>query len=194
MRVIGADLSLTSTGLALINNGHFEATANFKSKGKRGDGYPEWCRRIEAMSTDVTRKLNLWWVLEAVDLLVIESPSHGSTFGNPHERAGLWWDVYRWAFDKEIPVATVAPATRAKYLTGSGRSDKKVVLAHAIERYVQLDTPRITNDDIADAVGLADMGARWLGEPLVPDELMPAANMESMKGAKWPSKASAPTS
>ena len=187
MRIVGADLSLASSALALVEGGAFFKADNIKSTGSRGDGYPEYVRRINYVSDRVLTTLKWWWLQPGgIDLLVIESPSHSSKFGNPHERAGLWWDVYRWAFGLEIPIATVAPPTRAKYITGSGRSDKKVVLAHAIERYVGEGTPRITNDDIADAVGLADMGARWLGEPVVPDELMPAANLEAMGGAKWP--------
>lgn len=188
MRVVGADVSLTSTGLALIEDGAFFKADNIKSSGKRSDGYPEHIVRIQSVTSQVLETLKWWWLQPSgIDLLVIESPSHGSKFGNPHERAGVWWAVYGWAFDRQIPIATVAPPTRAKYITGSGRSDKKVVLAHAIERYVGESTPRITNDDIADAVGLADMGARWLGEPVVPDELMPAANLDAMEGAKWPS-------
>ena len=84
-----------------------------------------------------------------------------------------------------IAVATVAPSTRAKYITGDGRAKKDVVLAFAIEQYVRESGPRIVNDDVADATGLAAMGARHLGEPLevrsISDDQLAA-----MDGAKWP--------
>lgn len=187
--MVGADLSITSTALALINEGDVGMLFNYKTKGKRTDGYPEWCERINDVSYHVLAQLGRWKGLGAIDLLVIESPSHGSKFGNPHERAGLWWDVYRWAYGKSIPVVTVAPTTRAKYLTGDGRADKKTVLAAARATYGDALNIDIANDDEADAIGLGDMGARFLGEPLVPT--LPAKNLETMGVPAWPTSSTA---
>lgn len=179
--VAALDLSLTSTGMAYVQNGRLVEVGNVKSKGKKTDTYDDHLQRIIAVANQVVP-----WVLghDELDLVVIESPSFGSKFGNPHERSGLWWEVYK-GVRQVAPIATVAPPTRAKYITGSGRSDKEVVLAHAIHYYVRDDGPTIPNHDIADAVGLAAMGARWLGEPV---ELHPMdkANLEAMDGAKWP--------
>lgn len=182
MRVLGADLSLTSTGLAVAERGRLTGLENYKTKGKRGDGYPEFNARIDYLTGEVFDFLE---AAKPFDLAVIEAPSHGSKFGNPHERAGLWWNVYSMLAVKNVPIATVAPKTRAKYITGDGRSDKAVVLAHAIEAYVGNGTPRITNDDEADAAGLAAMGARHLGEPIELHDLH-ADNLKAMEAAKWP--------
>jgi Holliday junction resolvasome RuvABC endonuclease subunit len=182
MKVLGADLSLTSTGLAIAQKGRLAEVQNFKTSGKRGDGYPEFLARIGYLTGCVSEFLKATGHL---DLAVIEAPSHGSRFGNPHERAGLWWNVYDLLAQRGVPIATVAPKTRAKYITGSGNSGKDVVLAHAIEHYVTTGTARITNDDEADAAGLAAMGARRLGEPIELHD-MHKDNLAAMETAKWP--------
>lgn len=189
MRVVGADLSITSTAMALINDGDVGMLFNYKTKGKKTDGYPEWCARINDVSYHVLAQLGRWKGLGRIDLIVIESPSHGSKFGNPHERAALWWDVYRWAYGKNIPVVTVAPTTRAKYITGDGRADKKAVLAAARAHWETELNISIANDDEADAIGLGDMGARFLGEPLM--AIWPTKNLETMGVPAWPTSLSA---
>lgn len=184
MRVAGADLSITSTALALLDSGDVAQLFNFKTKGKRTDGYPEWAERINEVSKAVLARLDGWYLVGGLDLLVIEAPSHGSKFGNPHERAGLWWDVYRWAFARGVPVVTVAPTTRAKYITGSGKADKKQVLAAARGLYGAVLNIDIANDDEADAIGLGDMGARFLGEPLVP--VLTKPQLDAWEVPAWP--------
>lgn len=182
MRVIGLDLSLTSTGIALIENGRLTDVGNVKSKGRKTDTYADHLKRIDMIVDDVV----LFWYRENLpDLAVLESPSYGSRFGSAHERAGLWWATYAALSVAGIPIATVAPPTRAKYITGDGRAKKDVVLAHAIEAYVRDSGPRITNDDIADATGLAAMGARHLGEP-VEVRSISDGQLAAMDGAKWP--------
>lgn len=155
MATIGLDLSLTSTGLVLVEEGQILDVANIKSKGKRGATYDEWYARIERVHADTRRALQPWYDGHLIDVAVIEAPSHGSKFGNPHERAGLWWRVYSDLTFWGIPIKTLAPKSRAKYITGNGNADKAEVLAAARERWGHA---HIHNHDIADAVGLAMWG------------------------------------
>lgn len=157
MAVIGLDLSLTSTGIAIVQDEEIIDTANFKSKGKRGMTYGEWMGRIQVMSDVIRVRLDQWIDNYAIDLVVIEAPSFGSKFGNPHERAGLWWDIYRMFWLREIPIETLAPKSRAKYIAGSGNAGKEEVLEAARERWGEIE-----NHDIADAVGLAFWGEEQL--------------------------------
>jgi Holliday junction resolvasome RuvABC endonuclease subunit len=152
MAVIG--LSLTSTGLALVEEGMVLDTGNVKSKGREGATYDDWHVRILAVSHEVRSQIHRWFDGHTIDLAVIEAPSFGSKFGNPHERAGLWWNTYREFFSVGIPIKTLAPKSRAKYITGNGNAKKPEVLAAARERWWN-DIP---NDDIADAIGLAMWG------------------------------------
>lgn len=151
--ILGIDPSLTSTGLALVDDGEVIATANIKSTGKRGATYDDWMARIDKVHAEVYAVLNEWGSERLIELAVIESPSHGSKFGNPHERAGLWWRIYSDLTKHRVPIKTLAPKSRAKFITGSGNADKTEVLAAARERWGE-----IANHDIADAVGLAMWG------------------------------------
>lgn len=183
--VIGIDLSLTSPAIALVRNGEFEDYCNPKSKGTKKDTLSDRARRLDRLSQELIAFIHSTRAeCFEIDLAVIESPSFGSRHGSAHDRSGLWWLIVDYLHRNKIPVAMVSPAARAKYITGNGRSDKDVVLAHAIERYVVLDGPRIPNDDVADAVGLADMGARRVGQPVPCD--MPEANLAAMNGVAWP--------
>lgn len=179
---VGIDLSLTSTGLASVNSRGEIDWDNVKTKGKRGDTLDTKVERMTRIMSDIRS-----FVLSGpCDLAVIEAPSYGSSFGNPHERGGLWWAVVSLLTAEGIPVATVSPQGRAKYATGSGRSQKDVVLAHAIHRYADIvHGGRIVNDDVADAIVLASMGARHLGFPVERDE-MDETNLAAMGGASWP--------
>lgn len=193
--VLGLDLSLTSPGLALIEDGQIVAVSNIKTTGKRmaSRKHPDGAKiadRAERLAKVVT-----WFYDEIEDcydeitLGVIEGPAMGSTNGSMHDRSGLWWAIISWLHEVGVTLVEVAPGARAKYITGSGRADKATVLAHAIERYqpnLDANSAGLIGkcDDIADAIGLADMGSRRLGFPVVAD--MPSANLEAMDGVLWP--------
>lgn len=180
---LGLDLSLTSTGLVVLADGEFGTYGNIKSSGKRGDGYAEFYTRIDAIAQDV--ETWLWTIRNEygpADIAVIEAPSHGSKFGNPHERAGLWWRAYELLYLQEVPIiAGVAPTTNKKYLTGSGKAEKEAMLEAARARYSE-DIP---NHDVADAASLAAMGSRHAGCP-AEYEPLPKPCMDAFEGVKWP--------
>lgn len=182
--VIGIDLSLTSTGVAIAQHGLLKEVRNIKSKGKKGDSLTSRHQRLEQILLEITF-VNADYDM-TTPFVVIESPSYGSKFGSPHDRSGLWWKIVSFFEGMDMPVATVSPQGRAKYATGRGNSKKDVVLAHVVERYTNERIHIGNNDDIADAVVLAAMGSRHLGFPVETHDL-PTANLEAMSGAAWPS-------
>lgn len=181
MRVVGLDLSLTSTGVAVIEDRELVAVANITSAGRKGASLVDRAKRLFNIGVEVEQLLE-----PAPTLVVVEGPAFMSQVGAMHDRSGLWWQIVAAVYLRCDYVAEVAPKTRAKYLTGDGNAKKDVVLAHAIERYVVGGGPRIPNHDIADAVGLADMGARYLGISPVWDEDMPEDNLKAMSSVRWP--------
>jgi crossover junction endodeoxyribonuclease RuvC len=186
--VIGVDLSLTSTALALVEDGVFTDFANITSKGTRNATYRDSLRRAQTIMEDVEDAVCQWrdnW--RDIDLVVLEAPSLGSRFGSSHERAGLWWMVYE-LFDGSLrdgALVTVPPTSRAKYITGSGRGDKALVLSTARSNLAHhQDCPTVINDDVADALGLAALGSRNLGDP-VELEPLTVGQLEAWKGVPW---------
>lgn len=167
-KVLGLDLSLTSSGVALVRAGELVKHTAIKSakhpeakREKRNETLVERHERMASIAERIAEFVR--WEWHTLDLAVIEAPSFGSRHGSAHDRSGLWW----WLVDDlisnfRVNVLTVAPKTRAKYITGDGNADKKLVLKVAREVY----SPDIATDDEADAIGLAAMGSRHLGHPL----------------------------
>lgn len=180
--VVGLDLSLTATGLAEFRlDSGLLLVETFGTKGHKGDTFAQRGARLTKMADFILD----WTCTPGMDptLVVVEGPSYGSVFGSQHDRSGLWWLVVSVLMDEGIDVLVVSPRSRAKYATGSGNAKKDVVLAHVIERYADMtDECRIANDNEADAVTLAAMGARYLGFPI--EEELPAENLSAMDGVE----------
>lgn len=167
--VVGLDLSLTSTGIA-VNT----------------DGVPPWCGTIESSGTDndswQTRHQRLVNISNRIlapipegALVVLEAPAYSRNTGKSHDRAGLWWMMYDLLASTTRTVLPVLPNTRAKYATGKGNAGKDAVLAAAVRRYADID---ITGNDTADAVVLMAIGCRLIGQPI--DDPMPALNLSAL--------------
>lgn len=176
-RIIGVDTSLTRTGLARIDVvGSLPPTIELWSYPSKpvGDQWAARHDRIHELATEVGKAFDGF-----PTLVVIESPAYSSTTGAVHDRAWFWGQVYHQARERGIPVLTATPQGRMKYATGKGKADKDVVLAAAIKRWPNVD---ITNNDEADALILAAMGARKLGHPVDDVPLLNQEALAKMKG------------
>lgn len=167
--VVGLDLSLTATGIASTKGW----SETLKPTGMRAHQRLAWLHAALRMHIPAT-----------VDLVVVEGPAYSRQAGQSghHERAGLWWLItHRLLWGRDVPFAVAPPTSRARYATGRGNAGKDEVLLACDRRFGHL----IAADDnnAADAVVLAAMGADWLGHPLVD---MPAANRKALDGVEWP--------
>lgn len=153
--IYGIDLSMVSTGVARIRTDLIVTTNTIGSVGKRADELSTRSRRITNLADEIVRPV----ISDEAVLVVIESPSYGSTGASSWDRAGLWWLVVTKLNAHNIAVALCAPATRAKYATGSGQADKAAVAAAASKLFPDTE---IGNSDEADALILAHIGASYL--------------------------------
>lgn len=183
--VIGLDLSLTATGLAEIEDGNVVTTYRVRSTGRKGDTLVDRSKRLTGLAHEITE----WWYEgDEPDLAVVESPAYGAKYGSPHDRSGLWWMVVRNLIGMGIPVATVAPMSRAKYGTGRGNAKKADVLEAVRSHYgphVQCEYG-IPDDNVADAILLAAMGARLLGEPASCEGDLEPSKLSALDKVEWP--------
>ena len=170
--VVGVDLSLTSTGVCKIG-GMREApvvsTWRIQSYGEKGDTLAQRAARI----VDITER-----VLRCVsddDLIMIEGPSVGSRHGHAHDRAGLWWWLVGTLDLHGFQVVEVSPSQVKKYATGRGNAGKDEVLAAVVRRYLDVT---VAGTDVADALVLAAIGRRLLGEPIEPS--MPQTHLTAL--------------
>ncbi|UXA06565.1 hypothetical protein KXD96_28285 (plasmid) [Mycobacterium sp. SMC-2] len=194
MIVAGIDPSLTSTGIAVLCDGHpsrlhslGHGTPNGKTYGHRSDRIVSQCRAVIAWLDDnLQGPLGILPLSKRVDLAVIEGPSYGSNMPSNHDRAGLWWGLYSTLRARGIPIAVVAPKTRALWATGNGNADKRAVLTTVRAWWPR--TP-IADHDQADALVLAAIGAFRAGDPMPFD--VKERHTANLAAVQWPAELAA---
>lgn len=175
-RIIGLDLSLTSTGLACTCGIH------------RIKSHP----RLEITRFSRLRIITLGVMHHVLgtseicgrgqraDLIVVEDLALSRSTGQHLTRAGLWHLVMNEIDNEGIPYAIVSPTSLKKYVTGRGNAGKDEVLAAAIRRWP--DAPIHGNDE-ADAYALQAMGLDHLGHPPAP---VPKTHRQALAKVTWP--------
>ncbi len=182
--IIGLDISLTRTGIALWRDGQMR-TVSTVSQPIGAQSWDERNTRIVGQAGSIIRWLSEnacgQWGQVTPDLAVIEAPIlHGPQTGSFFDRSGLWHGVYSKLRSSgwRIPVAVVNVATLKAWATGKGNADKAMML-HAARR----EWPNVLNDDEADASWLAAMGAAKLGHEPVE---MTAWRVSGLAKGDWP--------
>ena len=173
MIVAGIDPSLTSTGVAVVDTQDrlTIATHTVASKGRRDASWRERWERGVDLAADIGAL-----VPHDSELVVVEAPTLSQGRQGGHlDRHGLWWALYGNLTRAGHDVLVVAASSRAKYLGGRGNAPKDACFAAAIRRYPQAP---IDNNDEADALALAAMGARLLGGPL--EDALPKAHLDAL--------------
>ena len=171
--VVGLDLSLTATGIAHTYPGG-SIVETITSTGLRGDTTFDRACRLGYLTNKILDNLG------DARLIVIEGPAYSRANPGMHDRSGLWWLVVDAIYNRGYELAVVTPTSRAKYATGKGNAGKDQVLLAVARRYPDVE---VTNNNEADALVLAAMGARRLGHPI--DDL-PKTHLAALDAAEWP--------
>jgi len=173
--VIGIDPSLTGTGYAFIDNdGTVADLATIKTETTTDDIASRLARFDFILS-------EFGSAIDYADLVIIEQPAYSSRSGKQHDRSGLWWYLVQHVVEfQRTPIVEIEPHCRAKYATGKGNAGKDQVLAAVVRRYLSAD---VEDNNQADALVLAAMGARWLGHPI--DDL-PKTHTCALDKVAWP--------
>jgi crossover junction endodeoxyribonuclease RuvC len=162
VRVVGLDLSLTATGWAVADGRHVEV-GRITSKPAGG--------HVAARSVRLRRIAGQVHELAAgADLVLVEAPAFAATTGHAHDRSGLWWLVVARLTGAGVPLVEVPPSTLKTFATGKGNADKDAVLVAAVRTFPAV--PVRDNND-ADALWLAALGARAAGAPIDPWPVLP---------------------
>lgn len=169
--ITGIDLSLTSTGIAQIDDGTI-TTTRVTSTGKTADSLQQ---RFDRQTIIVDRLLEL---TKGSDLAVIEGLfTAGQRGGHLIDRAGAWWRLAGSLMLWRVPVLVVPPSSAKMFLTGKGNADKGSMVRAAGKLWPDWE-PSSDNhaEDEADAIALASVGLvayqRAVGHPeIVPFDL-----------------------
>lgn len=165
-RVIGLDLSLTSTGVALPDG----TTYRIKTRAADGD------RRLLHIRDSIRDDL----AEHRPHLAVIEDlPKHAMAAGFTAKVHGI---VLGELLDADVPYAYIVPATLKSYACDNGRADKSDMAAAA---YLAAGAEFVDDQggDQVDAWWLRAAGHDWCGVPLF---TMPDAQRDRLSKGKWP--------
>lgn len=165
MKLMGLDLSLTSTGVS-VDGETFAIASKFKDVERLSD--------IRARMTDVLQA-------HEVSAAVIEGYAFSARNSQSHKIGELGGVIRLLLHDMGIPFVDVPPTSRAKFATGRGNAAKTEVISAVSAR-----TGRIWSgkgaDDECDAWLLEEMGLQAIG---IGRYSWPEANMASLKNIDW---------
>lgn len=161
---IGLDLSLTSTGVAIITDAGI-VTKSFESEKrsapKQKDTLRQRHERTAELADEVMRFIYDTARFDEPHEICVEQPSYASSGGSGWDRAGYWWILTNELWDAfEITPVEVAPTSLKVYVTGDGKSSKAQMIATLARMQPDVD---LKTDDEADAFGLALVAARLGG-------------------------------
>lgn len=166
MKIVGLDLSLTSTGVAIADEATNHSAYTIKPKES---GHDRLARIILAVMTEACD----------ADLVVIEGPAFGAKGSAYHQLAGLWWIVTHALWDESIPYAVMSPFELKKYATGTTKSDKDAMMLATARRFASFSG----DNNAADALWLAAAGVEHVGYPLVQ---LPRDQTAALMKVQWP--------
>lgn len=181
MIVVGIDPSLTSAGIAILRAGR---PIMLTTVGHKHHGTKDWdqrVRRITAQTVEITTRIRSKAGIP--DMVAIEAPL---TFGiegsaDSYDRYCVFVGVCSQLIAWKCPYAVIHNQTRAKWATGYGsaakraaadptgstkRRDAKKEVLEAVRTTWAPWKHHIKDDNIADALILAEICARRLDEPL----------------------------
>ncbi len=162
MRVVGLDLSLTSTGVARADGD----TVRIRTISNG----PE---RIDFINQAVIANIG------RVDLVVIEGYSFGSKGAAVFQIGELGGVIRHTLWSHGTPFAVVPPTTLKKYATGSGVA-KKPDMRMALYKRAGIDNQ---HDDEVDAWWLRQAGLDHYGHAEI---VLPATHREALAKVEWP--------
>jgi Holliday junction resolvasome RuvABC endonuclease subunit len=196
IRLVGLDLSITSTGVARLQlDADGQTCGSFVDVVTGGELVADapWYARADRIRCQA--RLIAGAILPGVrpaqppDLIAVEGSSFGSNHPGASELHGLRWRVYVTLAAAGCQLVEVSPKTLKLYATGNGNASKSLVV-QAIRRHYgdRFDVPLRRSDgleDVADAVTLVAMAARAIGHPI---DLDHPHRERAMRSPKWPNR------
>lgn len=151
MRILALDLSLSGTGWAIWDEKLMYGTLSPKlTSFARLDAIRRGC--IE--------------MAEGADLVVMEDLSFGSNMPGAAERHGLAYIIRLALWRGKVPFHLVAPSSLKKFITGSGKAEKNIIIREVYRRFKDHDgfAIEVKDDNQADSIGLLFIGRALLGD------------------------------
>jgi len=151
VKVIGLDISLRATGIAVITDVPFMARTDVYRTAPDDGTLAGRRNRI----ADIARAVLP--MCAGADLVAVEGPSYHSVGGKSHDRSGLWWGIVGAL---AVPVVEIPPTVRMLWACGKGKADKGDVM-----NSIRVIWPgvAVADHNAADALVLATMASQRVG-------------------------------
>lgn len=152
---IGLDLSLTGTGVVVLEDGRIVEQRLIKSKPS-GDKPIAELDRIRKIVGDIKISIDK----HKPDIATIENMAFGVRNATSlTQLSGLNYFVRAMLADAQVPFCLCAPTSLKKFITLNGASKKDVILMEIYKRW----GVTILDDNCADAYGLSQIGLAIMG-------------------------------
>lgn len=159
---IGIDLSLTKTGYVVIHDGGKVLVSGLIKSKPNGDTPINEVVRIRNIIHGLKAKIDEC-LSYAPDTVVIEGLAFMAQGTSLVQLAGLNYLLRSLLVDLGWPFVIVAPTSLKKFITGSGRGDKDMIMMAIYKNYGF----EAADNNIADAFGLAAAGMALLDTPII---------------------------
>jgi crossover junction endodeoxyribonuclease RuvC len=180
VHIAGIDLSLSNSGVTVWREGQEPRTTNVKSSPTKNPSLGDRVLRSQTIAVRVIRSAIAGKQDGDLALFVIEGPAYASDVGKMWDRAGVWTLVLN-GLSRHGLLAEVPPSTLKQFVTGSGSADKALMVSTLFKQFPSLP---LLDDNAADSLGLAWMGARHLNtDPVLRN---PRARLEALDKVRWP--------
>lgn len=184
MRVVGLDVSLTGTGVAIVDL-HECGTAPAVTVDVIGAagvtaGKPQPFQ-VQQRIADLVATISGHLGDDRIDLVAIESPSLSKATGGVFERGYLWYSLILHFETNGIHLVAVSPASLKLFATGKGNASKGLIIDQIGRRWPMFETGGDNNK--ADAAALAALAAQLVGMPLA---TVPAAHLKALTALDMP--------
>lgn len=158
---VGLDLSLTHTGYAIVqSDGTVLASGVIKSKPSGDKPIDETNRIVKIVETAMERIDEV--LPEGPDLVIIEGLAFMAKGTSLVQLAGLNYITRILLAEFRWPFIIVAPTTLKKFITGSGKGDKDMMMMGVYKNYGF----ESSDNNECDAYSLAVCGLGVMGSPI----------------------------
>lgn len=179
MIVAGIDPSLTNTGIAILKDGQILELTKEGWGGHDGASDMDRHNRVMKLRTRIQKRLTP----HTPDLVVMERPAYSQNTGSACDRHFLWHALLNMITENGYRYAGISPTGRASFATGKNHGSKRQVIDATTEWWPNHHRP-LQNDNIADALVLATMGALWAGDPVPFD--VKDRHRARLEAVQWP--------
>lgn len=165
MITVGLDLSLTHTGYAIVQDNRVVISSGVIKSKPSGDKPIDETKRIVKIAEDALQRIDDSLPHEDPALVVIEGLAFMAQGTSLVQLAGLNYLTRILLVEFKWPFMIVAPTTLKKFITGSGKGDKDMMLMSVYKNY---GFEAMDNNE-CDAYALAVCGLAVLGAPIRPN-------------------------